>query len=324
MTAALMRTGVVEVVSRKLLQFTSKHPGSLLPATMLAVGLLSAVINNTAAAAFFLPVILGLSQRSKLSASRLLMPMAFAAILASSMTLVSTSTNVVVSGLMTQAGLPPIGMLELTPVGVPVLVVGILYMLFFGQRLIPERPAPETLTETFGLRPYLAELRITSGSPLAGTTLAQSGLGRDFDLTVLAIIREGKRQLDPPADAMLQAGDKLLVEGPSEAILKVKDIPGIDIQADAKFSDIDLQEMDWAGRGGAAAALAVHWPHAERLANARALSRSRCWPSTAAPGSSAPRLPIHALAIGGCASGAGQSKSRLRRCKPKMPSMCWG
>jgi di/tricarboxylate transporter len=241
MTAALMRTGVVEVVSRKLLQFTSKHPGSLLPATMLAVGLLSAVINNTAAAAFFLPVILGLSQRSKLSASRLLMPMAFAAILASSMTLVSTSTNVVVSGLMTQAGLPPIGMLELTPVGVPVLVVGILYMLFFGQRLIPERPAPETLTETFGLRPYLAELRITSGSPLAGTTLAQSGLGRDFDLTVLAIIREGKRQLDPPADAMLQAGDKLLAEGPSEAILKVKDIPGIDIQADAKFSDIDLQ-----------------------------------------------------------------------------------
>lgn len=241
MTAALMRTGVVEVVSRKLIQFTSKRPASLLPATMLGVALLSAVINNTAAAAFFLPVILGLGQRSKLSTSRLLMPMAFAAILASSMTLVSTSTNVVVSGLMTQAGLPPIGMFELTPVGVPVLAVGLLYMLFFGQRLIPERPAPETLTETFGLRPFLAELRIAPGSALAGRTLAQSGLGRDFDLTVLAIIREEKRQLDPTADTMIQAGDKLLAEGSSEAILKVKDIPGIDIQADAKFSDVDLQ-----------------------------------------------------------------------------------
>jgi di/tricarboxylate transporter len=241
MTAALMRTGVVEVVSRKFVQFASQHPGRLLPATMLAVGLLSAVINNTAAAALFLPIVLGLGQRTKFSTSRLLMPMAFAAILASSVTLVSTSTNVVVSGLMTQAGLPPIGMFELTPVGVPVLAAGLLYMLFFGQRLIPERPAPETLTETFGLRPFLAELRIAPGSPLAGSTLEQSGLGRDFDLTVLAIIREEERQLDPSADTVLQTGDKLLVEGHSDSILKVKDLPGIDIQADAKFSDADLQ-----------------------------------------------------------------------------------
>ncbi|MBK8986853.1 MAG: SLC13 family permease [Chloroflexi bacterium] len=241
MTAALMRTGVVEVVSRKLLQFTGKRPASLLPATMLAVGGLSAFINNTAAAAFFLPVILGLSQRAKISASRLLMPMAFAAILASSITLISTSTNVVVSGLMTQSGLAPIGMFELAPVGIPVFLTGVLYMLFIGQRLIPEHPAPETLTESFDLRPYLAELRILPGSPLDGSTLAQSALGRNFDLTVLAIIREGQRQLDPPAEAVLRAGDALLVEGASDAILKIKDTAGIDIQADAKFSDVDLQ-----------------------------------------------------------------------------------
>ncbi|MDQ2690800.1 MAG: SLC13 family permease [Chloroflexota bacterium] len=241
MTAALMRTGVVEVVGRKLLEFTSKRPGTLLPATMLAVALLSTVINNTAAAAFFLPVILGLSQRAKLSASRLLMPMAFGAILASSVTLVSTSTNVVVSGLITQAGLAPIGMFELTPVGVPVLIAGLLYMFFFGQRLIPERSTTETLTDLFGLRPYLAELRIAPDSSLAGNTLAESGLGRNFDLTALAIIREGERQLDPSADTLLQPGDMLLVEGSSESILKIKDIAGIDIQADAKFSDDDFQ-----------------------------------------------------------------------------------
>jgi len=241
MTAALMRTGVVEVVSRKLLEFTGKHPGSLLPATMLAVALLSAVINNTAAAAFFLPVILGLSQRSTGSASRLLMPMAFAAILASSMTLVSTSTNVVVSGLIVQAGLPPIGMLELTPVGVPVLVAGLLYMQFIGGRLIPERPAREALTDTFNLRPYLAELRIAPDSPLAGKTLEQSGLGRNYDLTVMAILREGQRQRELSADTILRAGDQLLAQGSSEAILKIKDMAGIDIQADAKFSDVDLQ-----------------------------------------------------------------------------------
>ncbi|PKN91829.1 MAG: SLC13 family permease [Chloroflexi bacterium HGW-Chloroflexi-6] len=241
MTAALMRTGVVEVVSQQLLQFTSKHPGSLLPAIMAVVAMLSTVISNTAAAAFFLPVVLRLSQRLKMSASRLLMPMAFAAILASSMTLVSTSTNIVVSGLMTQAGLQPIGMFELTPVGAPVLVVGLLYMLLFGQRLIPERTSPQTLTDTFGLRPYLAELQISPDSALAGKTLAQSNLGQNYDLMVLAIIREGKRKLDPSANTILLAEDKLLVEGSSDAILKIKDISGIDIQADAKFSDEDLQ-----------------------------------------------------------------------------------
>ncbi len=241
MTAALIRTGVVEVVSRTLLQFTSKRPGSLLPAMMLAVAGLSAFINNTAAAAFFLPVILGLSQRAKLSASRLLMPMAFAAILSSSVTLISTSTNLVVSGLITQAGLEPIGVFELTPVGVPVLAVGLLYMLFFGQRLIPERPAPQTLTDIFDLRPYLAELRIMPGSALDGKSLAQAGLGRNLDLTVLGIIHQGKRQLAPPAEAILHIGDALLVEGSSEAIVKVKDIAGIEIQADAKFSDVDFE-----------------------------------------------------------------------------------
>jgi di/tricarboxylate transporter len=240
MTAALMRTGVVEVVGHQLLQFTGKHPERLLPATMVAVAVMSAFINNTAAAAFFLPVILGLSQRAKFSASRLLMPMAFAAILSSSVTLVSTSTNVVVSGLITQFGMEPIGMFELTPVGLPVLVVGILYMLFIGQRLIPERETPKSMADSFNLRPYLAELRILPESSLSGKTLAESNLGRNFDLTVLAIIREGKRKLHPPADALLHVGDAILVEGASDAILKIKDTAGIDIQADVKFSDLDL------------------------------------------------------------------------------------
>lgn len=241
MTAALMRTGVVELVGRTLLDFTSKKPGSLLPATMVAVATLSAFINNTAAAAFFLPVILGLSKRAKISASRLLMPMAFAAILSSSVTLVSTSTNVVVSGLITQFGLEPISMFELTPVGIPVLVTGILYMLFVGKRLIPERETPQDLAETFNLRPYLAELRILPVSTLAGKTLAESNLGRNFDLTVLSIIREGKRKIHPPAYTLLKTGDALLVEGASDSILKIKDVAGIDIQADVKFSDQDLQ-----------------------------------------------------------------------------------
>ncbi len=240
MTAALMRTGMVRVVSSRFLQFTSKYPNSQLPATMIVVTVLGAFISNTASAAFFLPVLLGLSQQSKFGASRLLMPMAFASILSSSVTLISTSTNVVISGLMTQTGLPPMGMFELAPVGIPVMVAGVLYMQFIGQHLLPNRQAAPTLTESFGLRPYLAELRIVPDSPLIGNTLAQSGFGQKFDLIVLAIIRDGKRKFDPSSNNKIQEGDTLLVEGPSEAILKIKDMAGIELQADIKFSDADL------------------------------------------------------------------------------------
>jgi di/tricarboxylate transporter len=241
MTAALMRTGVVELVGNKMLQFTDRRPASLLPVMMITVSVLGAFVSNTASAAFFLPVILGLNRSSKMSASRLLMPMAFASILSSSVTLISTSTNVVISGLIRQAGLPPMGMFELAPVGIPVMVAGLLYMQTVGQRLLPDRPAPETLTDTFNLRPYLAELRIAPDSPLAGNTLGQSGLGRNYDLTAMAILREGRHLLDLSGKTVLEAGDKLLAQGSSEAILKVKDLQGIDIQADAKFSDADLQ-----------------------------------------------------------------------------------
>lgn len=242
MTAAFMRTGVVNAISSRFLQFAGKRPATLLPATMIVVASLGAFISNTASAAFFLPVILGLSQQTKFSASRLLMPMAFASILSSSVTLISTSTNVVISGLITQAGLPPIGMFELAPVGIPIMLAGILYMQFIGQHLLPERRPEKTLTDAFGLRPYLAEVQVVPESRLVGNTLAQSGFGQNFDLIVLAIIRDGKRKFDPSANSKIQEGDTLLVEGSSEAVLKIKDMAGIELQADAKFSDADFEE----------------------------------------------------------------------------------
>ncbi|MFZ6027840.1 MAG: SLC13 family permease [Chloroflexota bacterium] len=240
MTAALMRTGVVEMAGRVFLRVTHERPERLLVLTMLATSALSAFISNTAAAAFFLPVVLGLSRRTNFNVSRLLMPLAFAAILSSSITLISTSTNIVVSGLMRQGGLAPIGMFELTMVGLPIWLAGLLYMWTIGQRLIPDRTPPSD-TDDFGLRPYLAELRIPDESPLAGVTLAKSGLGRDLDLTVLSVIRGNDRYLVPPAETQLASGDVLLVEGSHDAILRVKDVGGIDIQADAKFADPDIQ-----------------------------------------------------------------------------------
>lgn len=244
LTASLMRTGVIGVAGRLITRYTGEKPRRALAVITVASATLSAFMSNTAATAFFLPIVIGLAKRLRTSASKLLLPLAFSAILASSVTLIATSTNIVVSGLLTQYNLPPIGMFELAPVGIPIVIVGILYMLFIGQRLIPERVEAEELTEEFGLNPFLTEIMIEAGSPLVGKSLAESRLGSDLDLTVLRLDRSEENILAPGADLLLAAGDVLLVEGGREQILKIKQTAGVSIKADVKFSDPDLQAED--------------------------------------------------------------------------------
>lgn len=241
LTAALLRTGIVDTVSRSILDRVGNRADLVLPAVMVAAIALSSFISNTAATAFFLPIVVSLARQLRLQASRLLMPLAFASILASSVSLVSSSTNIVVSGLISQQGLQPLSMFELAPVGVPIAVVGLIYMLTIGRHFIPNRAPIESLTDEYGLHPYLAELRLQPDSLLIGQTLAQSELGSKLDLTVLSILREEKRHLVPKAETVLEAGDILLIEGRREDIVRIQENYGIDVQTDGEFSDPDLQ-----------------------------------------------------------------------------------
>ncbi|RPI86242.1 MAG: SLC13 family permease [Chloroflexi bacterium] len=244
LTASLTRTGVVDLAGRQIVKRTRTNPKSVVSVISVSAAALSSFISNTASAAFFLPVTMGLARRMRISVSELLMPLAFASILSSSVTLISTSTNIVVSGLITQFGMEPISMFELAPVGVPILIVGLLYLHFFHRWMVPNRKIPETLTEEYGLRPYLTELIILPNSALIGKTLLDASLGRDLDLTVIRIVRNKTRYFQPDANLILQRGDVLLVEGRADDILKIKDTGGIDIKADAKLTDPDLVEED--------------------------------------------------------------------------------
>jgi len=124
------------------------------------------------------------------SASKFLMPLAFSSILSSSVTLISTSTNIIVSDLMTRSGMRPMGMFELAPVGIPITVLGLIYMTFIGKRLIPDRAKANRDDDNLAAQTYLTEVLILPGSMLAGKTLAESGLGRDLDLTVVRVVRD--------------------------------------------------------------------------------------------------------------------------------------
>jgi len=244
MTTALVRTGVVDLVGRAILRHAGERVTPLLAVIMLSCALLSAFISNTAAAAFFLPVALGISAKAKLSPSKLLMPIAFASILTSSVTLISTSTNLVISGLMTNAGLPPMGMFELSPVGIPIAIAGLLYMFFIGRFLVPDRAPTTGLLEQFGVRSYVTEVLVLPDSALVGKTIAESNFGRDLDLEIVRVLRDPDRHLWPRPSLRIAAGDILLVEGARADVLKVKDTAGIEIRPDVELSDPDLNDED--------------------------------------------------------------------------------
>lgn len=244
LTAALVETGVVELAGRAVMRRAGAGPNQTLTIVMLAGLTLSSFISNTAATAFLLPVVTGAAARLRVSASRFLMPLAFATILASSVTLIATSTNIVVSGMLVQQGMPPIGVFELTPVGLPIALAGFAYMLLIGRRLMPDHADVGALTDEFGLRPYITEIRLLPGSPLAGKTLAESAFGQTAGVTVLSVLRNGTRILAPSGRTTVFNGDTLLVEGRRDAILALQAAKDIEVRPDAQLSDRDLQTTD--------------------------------------------------------------------------------
>lgn len=250
LTAALERTGLVDLAGRVVLTHAGSEPNRLFLLVIVASCVLGAFISNTATTAFFLPVALGISRKSGISPATLLMPLAFSSILSSSVTLVSTSTNVVVSGLMTRYHMEPMGMFEMAPVGVPIAVVGLAYV-YFTRNWIPDRVKSKNFTEEFGLKDYLSEIVILPGSKLAEKSLQESRIEEVLGLQVLRVIRPGNegagaagKSMVPRGKTVIHEGDLLIVEGSQEDILKVKDAAGVEIKADIKLTDPSLADED--------------------------------------------------------------------------------
>jgi di/tricarboxylate transporter len=239
MTAALLRTGVMDLTARVILRHTGDDPTRLFIVIILTSAGIGAFMSNTASTAFFVPIVIGIANRAKISPSQLLLPLAFSSILTSSVTLISTSTNLVVSGLLQQYKMEPMGMFELAPVGIPIAIAGLIYM-FLVRRWIPDRTASTDLMTDFGMRPYLSELMILPSSKMAGQTVEQAAFAKDLGVNVIQIVRAKTNVLLPRADLKLEANDVLLVEGNTEQLLKIKDTAGIDIKADVKLGEPKL------------------------------------------------------------------------------------
>jgi di/tricarboxylate transporter len=244
LTGGLSKTGIIDQVGRRLHRTAGESQFRIAALIMFAAALCAAVMKNTTTTAMFLPVVLGIAARRNISPSKLLMPLAFGAILGGTCTLIGTSTNLAVSGALPRYGIQPFTMFELTKVGVIIVGVGMLYMLLVGIRLLPRRKPADSLTEQYHVRQYMTEVIVLDNSPLIGKSLAETRFGAELDLTVLGILRGEDQRIAPSPGEEIQADDLLLVQGRIEDILKVKGEAGIEIKPDFTLNDSVLESKD--------------------------------------------------------------------------------
>lgn len=243
LVGGLTKTGVVDLIGRRLYRIAGDNE-FVLTALIMAVAAISAsVLKNTTTTAMFLPIVIGLASKAKIAPSKLLMPMAFGAILGGSCTLIGTSTNLAVSGAIKRYGMEPFSMFELTAVGVIVALVGIVYMLLIGIRMLPRRGGEESLTDQYSIREYISELLVLPESNLVGKTLGEANLNSELDLNVLGIIRNREKIVLTPRER-IRSRDLLIVEGKISDILGVKEKVGLEIKPEFFLSDTDLENDD--------------------------------------------------------------------------------
>ncbi|RRJ82477.1 SLC13 family permease [Aestuariirhabdus litorea] len=234
---ALFRTGVAAATGQWILRVGGRNEQRLLLLLIPVVALLSAFMSSTGAVALFIPVVMSIARSTGMSPSRLLMPLAFASLIGGMLTLIGTPPNIVVSGLMTEAGLEGFGFFDFTPIGLLILLVGLAYLVLVGRRLLPagatEADGPHTplrrlsdFAERYGIENHLYRLQVLSGSPLIGKTVVEAGVRTQYEITLYGIRRRGKllsSMLPVLAETRIENGDYLMVYGELADILRFCD-----------------------------------------------------------------------------------------------------
>ncbi|QQS36277.1 MAG: anion permease [Ignavibacteriales bacterium] len=222
LSAALARTNVANIIGKSMLKISGSSETKILLILMLVSGLLSFIMNNIGVAALLLPVVMSLSKSTSISPSRLLMPMVFGVLLGGITTLLTT-VNLIVSDSLRSAGLNSFGLFDFLPVGGPVFIAGVLFIVLVGKYFLPKKDkvkdilgSEAELRKQYALQERTCVMRIPLNSYLNGKTIAEANLGSAAGLTVLAIIRNGNTQLAPDPSEVLRADDKLMIGGALE------------------------------------------------------------------------------------------------------------
>jgi di/tricarboxylate transporter len=241
----IMQTGLAGSIGRRILTIAGDSQARLIIVIMVTVALLSGFMSDTGTVAVLLPAIISLAWNTKISPSKLLIPLTFGALLGGAMTLIGTPPNIIVSDILRENGLTPFQFFDYTPIGIILLVGGILYMVSVGLRLLPAHSpkqgvqrvdTPEELVEHYQLPDNLFRLRVRRNSAVVGRSIQGSEIREKFGVTVLEILRNssprevaklgGRRlvlqsdpdSISPEPDTIMETDDLLIVQGESNDV----------------------------------------------------------------------------------------------------------
>ncbi len=243
-SGGLFKTGVADILGSFILRLSGTGEARLIAVIMLVCGILSAFMNNVGAVAVLMPAVIGISNKTKIPVSKLLIPLAFSSLLGGTMTLIGTPANILAQGILVEKGLPSFGFFEITPMGAIVLLTGIIYMVLIGRHLLPVRATASDSQVSKQLRAYIGEAQVNPQSSLVGKNLYESKLGEEFDLNVLSIHRDGNLITRLHRDFIIEQNDRLILEGSVQNLMTAQDDLNLSIQSDPEIDLVDLDTED--------------------------------------------------------------------------------
>lgn len=248
-SAGLERTGVAALAARPLRVLAGRSPRRLQIIVMATTGLLAGFMNNLAAVGVLLPVTMAVAHRRRISPGRLLLPLAYAGRFGGNLTLIAGPSNLLVADILARRGLGTLAFFDYLPIGLPMLLVGIVWVATVGRRLLPARPSEaflrairrggSRLVRVYRLSERLFEARVPPSSPLVGKTIEESEFGRTHGLTIVAVIRGTEQVLSPSKRLGLRAGDRLVIEGRLEELLQAEAAARIGIELEKSTAQFD-------------------------------------------------------------------------------------
>ena len=241
-SGALFKTGVTDVLGVWISRLAGNSEPRLIAIIMLTCGTMSAFMNNIGATAMLLPAVVGISRKSGIRLSKLLIPLAFSSLLGGNMTQIGTPPNILATSILTERGLPSFEFFDFAPTGIIVFLAGVIYMVLIGRFLLPSHTNVED-AQAAKLREYVTEVRVLTGSRLVGLSLADAHLNDESGLSVLAIVHDGKQVARIDSETVIGVDDLLIVSGEVKSLIEADQKLGVVIEPDFKFqlSDLDTE-----------------------------------------------------------------------------------
>lgn len=243
-SGAFQQTGLADIIGTWISKLAGQNYGRALVVIMISVEILSAFTHHVTTTAVMLPVVLSLSRERNIPASKLLMPLAIAASLGTTITIIGAPAFLIASDLLVRTGRPALGIFSIAPIGILLSLFGTIFMLLVGRYLLPVRKQSEDIANIYRLDSYFTEIKILAESPYIGKTLKEFKEERQYHFTVAGWVRNGKRLKGLFSKQELQQDDILLIHSTPEDIVTFNEEKGIELHPVEKFGTEKEQPSD--------------------------------------------------------------------------------